>query len=773
MTRLMLTSLGVLLTLPVRAAVGNPDPNNATPPDQSLADFSMLVPAPAGRHGFLESRPDGHFYFADGTRARFWGINVSGPDIQQTDAVIEATVGRFRRAGINMLRLEAPDNVGCLLDTPVANSSRNINAAFLNRMHKWMAECRRNGLYVYLQLLDFRTFREGDGVPNAAALGRAAKPMAFFNRKLIELQKEYARQILLTPNPYTGLKPIKDPSVAVVELANEHGLFIKGDTWTKLPPPYGAEFRALWNAWLLKRYGSTSALDSAWTSSDGKKALGPGESLEEGTVQLPDMSATDRAARAKADWTDPLTSPARRDDGARFAYDLQTGYFREMKSYLRKLGLRIPITCVVSSWSAPDVKSVADTLDFTAENVYWDHPAFEPGKEWQKPFYYGNKDPLGTTGPWTMPPYSAVLKWHGKPVIVREWAAVWPNRYRASFVPLAAAYAAYLDLDGMLAFTYTFRGAKLNDFAWERDPTRWGQMGLAAALFHRRDVKPASAMVRIAWDDKALFTWQDTLTDLHRLAWVCALENAPAASPAADDVALTLDGGAEDPAAAMREALARLAGPRLTASADLSKLGVMRGFEVMGLDTGLAVFSVVSSRSIVFAGKLASLPHNLFPSFRTGTPYGVFWTTSLDGRPLAQTDRYLVKMVSVASNTDESFVASDGRYHPDRYALQSTGTPPIVTEGAPSDEATVYAQITEPGAAQYLAVGLRNGTWELMRLGTKGYFWCDTPDVKLKVPGVVAAIAHYADGSTQLLMVRETVFTYPAGALHVELRYVD
>jgi hypothetical protein len=130
-------------------------------------------------------------------------------------------------------------------------------------------------------------------------------------------------------------------------------------------------------------------------------------------------------------------------------------------------------------------------------------------------------------------------------------------------------------------------------------------------------------------------------------------------------------------------------------------------------------------------------------------------------------------MVSVARNTDESFVPSDGRYHPDRFALQSTGTAPIVTDGAPSDQATVYAQITGPGAAQYLAVGLRNGTWELMRLGPKGYFWCDTPDVKVKVPGVVAAIAHLADGSTQLLVVRETVFTYPAGVLHVELRYAD
>ena len=76
-----------------------------------------------------------------------------------------------------------------------------------------------------MNLLDYRTFKEGDGVANAAQLGRAAKPYAIFDPRLIELQKEYARRLLTTTNPYTHLPAVKDPAVALVELVNVMKLF--------------------------------------------------------------------------------------------------------------------------------------------------------------------------------------------------------------------------------------------------------------------------------------------------------------------------------------------------------------------------------------------------------------------------------------------------------------------------------------------------------------------------------------------------------------------
>jgi len=58
------------------------EPDRPLYPDSCLCDMSYLLDAPAGRHGFLTTHPDGHFYWADGTRARFWGINISSRSLR-------------------------------------------------------------------------------------------------------------------------------------------------------------------------------------------------------------------------------------------------------------------------------------------------------------------------------------------------------------------------------------------------------------------------------------------------------------------------------------------------------------------------------------------------------------------------------------------------------------------------------------------------------------------------------------------------------------------
>jgi len=756
---------------PASARVGEVSVNRPDYPDTSLADFSFLVPAPAGTRGFVTTRPDGHFYFGDGKRARFWGVNVSSSSIPIPDDEIDAAVERFRRAGFNMLRLEATDNEGMLFTTKEGSGSA-LNKAYLRKMHRWMSAARRNGLYTYLQLLDFRTFHEADGVPKGEALGRGAKPYAFFDPKLIELQKEFARQLLDTVNPFTGMKPMQDPAVAVIELANEHGLFIKGSAWTTLEEPYRSDLQRLWNEWLKDRYKTTDALRKAWTITGGTSALQAGETLESSSVALPDMAGMDREDRAKAGTAEPARALPRVDDGARFAYDVQRRYFREMKAYLRGLGVKAPVTASVTTWIAPDVKSVADELDFTSENWYWDHPVFEPGKEWQSPFYYSNRDPLGETGAWNAAPYMAALKWKGKPVIIREWAAVWPNEHRASGVPLAAVYASLQDLDGMLAFGYSFTGkGKIGDFKYERDPVRWGLMGLGATMFLRGDVKPFEGVAQLVYDDKALFTYQDYLNSLYRLAWVLRLENASASSatPAGGEGApvLSLPAQPVDPEDALESALTSIYSRNRNVDRGLTNIGLIQGLQIVALRPGDRFFAVSTPRSALLAGRLSRMGA-FYPGFRTETPYGCLWVTSLDGRPLEESDHYLIKMVSIAKNTGEQFEKSTGPHHPDRFALRSTGEPPIVTLGAPSANPTEFSLAGEPGDA--LRVGMVNGTWEMERVGSLARVYCDTTGVSITVPGATTAVAYLETGQTQPVPLQQGTFKWPEATDRVELR---
>ena len=42
---------------------------NKTNPNKGVLDYSYLLDAPAGKHGFVTTR-NGHFYFEDGVRAK-------------------------------------------------------------------------------------------------------------------------------------------------------------------------------------------------------------------------------------------------------------------------------------------------------------------------------------------------------------------------------------------------------------------------------------------------------------------------------------------------------------------------------------------------------------------------------------------------------------------------------------------------------------------------------------------------------------------------------
>ena len=222
------------------------DPNLTRFPRASQADFSDIVPAPAGTKGFLQTKGD-HFTWADGARAKFWGINVANASLQEPDDDIVAMVKSFRAAGFNLVRLHHFDERQGIIDL-TANDSRHFNQKAWRKLDFWIATARENGLYVYLDLLDYRHFKAGDGVVNAEAIGRSAKPYAVFDARLIQLQKEYARALLVDHvNPYTKLSYANDPTVVMLEIYDENGLFMRRGLWRSMPEPYATNFKKMWN----------------------------------------------------------------------------------------------------------------------------------------------------------------------------------------------------------------------------------------------------------------------------------------------------------------------------------------------------------------------------------------------------------------------------------------------------------------------------------------------------------------------------------------------
>jgi len=156
-------------------------------------------------------------------------------------------------------------------------NTRSFNSDALDRLDYFIAKLKENGVYVNLNLLVGRNFLPGDGLPpsiNNLDWKQKQVPSMFY-QPMIELQKEYATNLLTRLNPYTSTYYNNEPAIAFVEIVNEHGL-IQGwldGTIDVLPQEFAEDLRTKWNDWLLNKYQTHSnLLSSGWAIDE---PLGP------------------------------------------------------------------------------------------------------------------------------------------------------------------------------------------------------------------------------------------------------------------------------------------------------------------------------------------------------------------------------------------------------------------------------------------------------------------------------------------------------------------
>jgi hypothetical protein len=515
-----------LPALSARAEIGQPvlDPNKTPFPRSSLHDFSSLLEAPAGKRGFLQRRGE-HFAWADGSRARFWGINVANTSLMEPDAQIKKVVKNFAQAGFNLLRLHHFDERGGIIDL-TAKDSRRFIPERLRKLDLWIAEAKRAGIYVYLDLLDYRRFKAGDGVPNAEAIGRAGRPYNVFDRRLIELQKEYARKLLRDHvNQYTGLAYADDPAIVLLEVYDESGLFMRRDVWRTMPQPYADRFQAMWNTWLRQKYSTTGRLAAAWSDpKSGLAPLQPGENLEKGTVEVPAMTWTPQLLPAAQK---PFAGQARLNDGALFANDVHVKFFREMRAYLKSIGVKIPVSVTGRFDDLADLKGISREMDFIGANFYYDHPYWARGaKAWTPPSFFHNHNPVSDIDDRSMAATISLARVKGTPLVVREWNYCWPNRSRSTGMIEAATYASLHDVDAMILFVYETKPTpRVSYFNVRSDPSRWGLVGIGSQIFLRGLVKPSRHRITVPYSNLDTFTYKKYHQPLYALGWAARLDN--------------------------------------------------------------------------------------------------------------------------------------------------------------------------------------------------------------------------------------------------------
>ncbi len=469
-------------------------------------DLTPLLDAPAGKHGFVGVHNDGHFYFEDDTRARFFGTNLGGRDVAPPKEQARTMAARFAKYGVNMIRLHSIDGSSTgVIDYARGNSQHFVPEA-LDRMDYLIAELKKHGIYTYLDLLDYRMFNSADGVTEGDQFTHnwagSMKGASIFDSRMIELQKDYATKLLTHRNPYTGLRYVDEPAIAVVETTNENGVFYFLLNRDLSRPYYREQLRLRWNRWLKSRYGNHAKLARAWLGDGGKTELVENENLDHDMIQLPRAELTRFSKGAMPDRGKYLWGPMRMRDALRFLGEVQDNYYRQMRRHLKEtIGVRVPITGTNQVFVLRDTEINARDSDFISRNQYWRHPSVRA-----KPFMRFSNMPmvrsdLTTRTPLTVIAGSSVV---GKPTVLAEFNYPWPNEYRGEGLLLGTAYACLQDWDAVLLFSFKPNDPTLTTFRSQSDPARWGQFPAAALMFHRHDISAARNEVHVVHTEKAV-----------------------------------------------------------------------------------------------------------------------------------------------------------------------------------------------------------------------------------------------------------------------------
>jgi hypothetical protein len=579
----------------------------------SLADVSFLLEPPAGKDGFIRVQ-NGHFVRPNGKRIRFWGVHLTDwsrgsillPPKEDTP-MYAAALARF---GVNMVRLHFLD-----LAAPrgIIDATRNDSRAFdtqqLDRLDFLIAELKKRGIYLDLNLNVGRSYKAGDGVQDFDKI-QWAKGLTLFDPRLIELQKEYAKNLLTHVNPYTGTEYRKEPAIAIVELLNENAIYLGYRAPT---PYYDEELTRLYNGWLEKKL-----------SPEALAKLREAASVAAG-APVPRLKGNEVANAPKLRYETELS----------FFVNLENKFYQDMSRYLKNdLGVKAPITGTAdhSHTSSPyTMLASLAKLDIMDGHVYWQHP--------------GSPPPVNT--PMVNDPlHSTVVQlsrtaFEGKPYTVSETNHPFPNDWASEGIPIIAAYGSFQDWDAIIMYTFEPK----RDPAWKPyigdpfdislDPVRMTEMATGALAFLRGDVRAARECVPRS------YSWEQAMESrrLPRTEQPYFTPGFPLALPLQHAVRIqSLDG---PPTASFKP---------VDANPIVSDTGELAWYTEDSKD---GLVTVDTDRTQALIGFVKAHPKALKNlSAEVTNNFASIVLSSIDGKPIAQSAKMLLTTASRVTNTN-------------------------------------------------------------------------------------------------------------------------
>ncbi len=633
----------------------------------SITDVSATIEAPAGQYGFLKRSGPALKFERGKTTVQFWGCgaNLQG---DQFDRERLARRARYlRKNGVNMIRQHpVEDELG-----PAVNGT--LDPKKLDLWDFWCAELKKNGIYMTWSVFYGHKIGPDDGydrelfneleVTDPKRNSRTSYGLVNIEPKLQDLQLQYLKLLLHHKNPYTGLRPVDDPGLAVVEFQNEDCVFFHmplSSFPAKKWPRHVERLQRKFFAWAKQKYGNEDALKTAWGG------LVTGDSFVRGELAL--MGAYHLGEDG------PLYEYAgqtrRAGDYIRFLTELQRTFYERREKEVRALGYKA-IT-VTTAWRAGGpAADPANLYCDTAADMIDRHNYFGGGEGGHgiKEGKVNNESHLGTPGGGLL--NMGLYQVEDRPFACTEWTQSPPNQWKVEAAPLIAFYG--MGLQGWDS-SYHFTSSAdrpgdgwpgLNSYVTDT-PHYIGQFSALSIAVRNHHLKegPIVAARRLTVED--LFTGVDPLRqDLtggsHDAKVIRGQPVLPLEALAIGRVTVGFDGGK-------------------SSAVDLKPYWDRAGKRVRSMtgeldwDYGRQIVTVHAPKTQAVIGRAGG--HTLeLPGFSIAvkTPFVSVLVTSLDDRPIDRSSHLLI----TAMARDSQAIA---RYSPDGSRLLQIGGPPLLME---------------------------------------------------------------------------------------------
>lgn len=612
----------------------------------AIWDLRYLNEKTAGESGYLTVDGGGDFRLGNGTPVRLWCVNSgvgrekpwqARPLGRQTEPDLAHHARWLAKRGVNMVRLHmqlSPD----LEKNPDAKFT-DVNTAERDAIWRAAAAYKKEGIYLTVSPywgvpMKFAAHWNFPGGTDQSALG-----LLFFDPQLQAAYKAWIRALLAETNPYTGVPLAKDPVLGIFQIQNEDSLLF----WTvnSLKGPQRQNLGRKFATWAAKKHGSLDAAIKAW----------PGARLE-----------GDDAAAGVLDFYNvwEMTQDRTGGVGARLADQLEF-WTRTMHDFNAEIGrfLREDLGCKAlvnaGNWRTASSERLfdAERWSYTANQVdavnhYFGGLHRGPNEGWA--IVNGDKftSVSALKEPWQLPINLRQTK--GRPILVTESSWVPPNGYGSEGPFLIAAYQSVTGVDGYYWFA-------TGDDEWTEPTSANGYMpSLAKWTFATPDVVggfPGAALMYRRGDLKRA---DPALTEQRALADLWA--RTPAVLPEESGFDPNRDAAPNAPAGVKPNALAFLRGPVNVAFGGVSSVSqtakedsgtvVRSGTKEVALDYAKGYCTVDAPNAQGVSAFFAAVPKHALSTveFTSDNAYGTALAISLDGKPLATSEKVMVQFVT-------------------------------------------------------------------------------------------------------------------------------